>query len=321
MRDLISIFTYCPDDRRKKILYSFLESIQHLRDRYEILLVSHSEVPELCFGMVDYFYYDSKNTLITDFDYTNKFWFREGSLGINSSLVYSVSTHLAIYRLIYYVMNFSKSMGFKKIHLIEYDIKMDNIGLIDEVNDLLSENDNVMFKDDEDGWVWGVYFATNTEKWTIDECLYDENKILEDLKKVENRMTEYVTPKFLSGENRNILYRKLEDIDKDKKCQHVDEHQNSSLKWSVPLVEYGTDKLNFFIFNEIGGEYIIDLFVNNRCITFVSNDVGIWSLSQIGNFSEVQTLEIFVNKKLKNKINFTDLNRQSFIDNNFFKYS
>jgi len=321
MKDLISIFTYCPDDRRKKILYSFLESVQHLRNRYEILLVSHSQVPDLCFGMVDYFYYDSKNELITDFEYTNKFWFREGSLAINSSLVYPVSTHLAIYRLVYYVMNFSKLMGFKKVHFIEYDIKMDNIGLIDGVNDLLSEKDNVMFIDDEDGWVSGVYFATNTEKWSIDESMYDENKILDELKKVENRMTEYVTPKFLMGQNRNILYRKIEEIDKNKKCQYVDEHQNSSLKWSVPIVEYGTDKLNFFIFNENGGEYIVDLFVNDRRITFISENQGMWSLSQVANFSEVHTLEIFINKKLKNKINFTDSNRQSFIDNNFFKYS
>jgi hypothetical protein len=271
--------------------------------------------------MVDYFYYDSKNELITDFEYTNKFWFREGSLAINSSLVYPVSTHLAIYRLVYYVMNFSKLMGFKKVHLIEYDIKMDNIGLIDKVNDLLSENDNVMFRDVEDGWVLGVYFATNTEKWSIDECMYDENKILDELKKVENRMTEYVTPKFLMGQNRNIFYVKIEEIDKDKKCQYVDEHQNSSLKWCVPILEYETDNLNFFIYNEIGGEYVIDLFVNNNCITLNSKNEGIWSLVRIGNFSEIEKIEIFINKELRNKINFTDLNRQSFIDNNFLKYS
>jgi len=321
MKDLISIFTYCPDDKRKKILYSLLESIQPLRDRYEILLVSHSQVPDLCFSMVDYFYYDSKNTLITDFDYTNKFWFRESDLGINSSLVYPVSTHLAIYRLIYYVMNFSKLMGFKKVHLIEYDIKMDNIGLIDEVNDLLSDNDNVMFRDDENGWVCGVYFATNSEKWLMDECIYNESKILDELKEVENRMTEYITPKFLTGQNRNIHYKNIYEIEKEKKCQYVDEHQNLSLKWCVPLLEYETDNLNIFIYNEFGGEYVIDLFVNNNCITLNSENEGIWSLTQIGNFSEIETIEIFVNKERRNKIIFTDFNRQSFINNNFFKYS
>lgn len=318
MKDLIAVFTYCPDDERKRILYSLLEKIQKLRHKYEIIVVSHSPIPDISYELIDFFFFDSKNTLLTDFDQTNKFWFRDDSLAINSSLVYPYSTHLAIYRLIYFVLNFSKFFGFHKVHMIEYDIKMDDLFLIDEVNDLLQSEDNVFFGNQE--WITGVYFATNIQKWEPEETLFREEFILDKLKEVENRMTEFVTPKIFGNNYRKINYLDVSKIDKNLKCQFIDQHKNWDLKWCVPLLELNTDNLYFFVFNEMGGEYIIDLFVDNKCSSYRINQDGSWFIVPIGNFNQIKSIQIFVNKKLKMDINFKETNRVSFRENNFFQY-
>jgi hypothetical protein len=96
MKDLITIFNYSPDNKRKEILHNLIVRLQSIRDKFDILVVSHSSISDISLGLIDYFYYDSNNELISDFDLTNKFWFRESEFVINSSLVYPINTHLAI---------------------------------------------------------------------------------------------------------------------------------------------------------------------------------------------------------------------------------
>jgi hypothetical protein len=173
---------------------------------------------------------------------------------------------------------------------------------------------------EESGWIWGVYFATNLKSWDSKEFTYDEKKILNDLIGVENRMTEYVTPKFLKGNCRNIDFLDIRKIDKNGDCALVDEHQNYSLKWCVPLIEMDTDNLYHFIFNEFGGTYFVDIFINDVCRTVKVEKMGYWTLLPIGNLSNVDKIEIFVDKKLRNNIIFDNDNREKFKQNNFFYY-
>ena len=318
MKDLITIFSFCPTFEKKKILNDLLTELQLERNKYDIMVVSHSQISDLSMELVDYFFYDKENILLKDFGLTNKFWFRGDKFTINTSLVYPFSTHLAIYRLIYYTINFSKFRGYKKTHFIEYDIKMDDINLIDEVNLKLDYHDNVMFKGD-DGWVWGTYFASNNHSFNITDFLYDEKKIINDLLEVENRMTEYVTPKLLSTGGRSILYESISKIDSEKICQKVDEHFNDTMKWCVPVVSENSDDMYFFIFNEKGYNSSIDVFVNDNHYGFNSYDEGVWTLNNIGKLSETNKIEIFIDRKIRNTIILDDSNRETFRKNNFYK--
>jgi hypothetical protein len=319
MKDLITIFSFCPTFEKKKILYDLINDLQSKRKKYDIMVVSHSHISDLSLDMIDYFYYDKENILLKDFELTNKFWFTTDNLAINSSLVYPFSTHLTIYRLIYFTLNFSKFQGYRKTHFIEYDIKMDDYNLIDEVNEKLEDYDNVMFMGD-DKWVWGTYFASNNHNFDISDFLYDEKKIINDLVSVENRMTEYVTPQLLSIRGRSIFYYDISKIDSEKKCQKIDEHFNDTIKWCVPLVLEDGDNLSFFVYNESGCSYLIDVFVDDRYYRFNSSKQGVWSLNDIGKLSETSKIEIFINKKLRNTIILEDLAKDVFRKNNFYRY-
>ena len=318
MKSLISVFNYSPDNRRKEILHNLLIRLQSIRNNFDILVVSHSPISDISLGLIDYFYYDKNNELITDFNLTNKFWFRENDFVINSSLVYPVSTHLAIYSLLYYTFDFAFHREYEKIHFIEFDINLEEIDLINKVNEDLDDNDAVVFHGDDD-WSIGVYFASTLNGFNTERFRYNKEEILKQLSQSDSRMTERVTPVILC-KDRKIKYRKVYEINNND-CQLNDEHKNSDLKWVVPVVTKNTDEVNFFIYNEIGNNHIVDLFVNNQHWFFnVNNGPGIWNLTHIGNLYEISEILIFVDKKLVNKINITDENRDVFRINNSLIY-
>jgi len=319
MKDLITIFNYSPDTRRKQILHDLILDLQALKEDFDILVVSHSPISDITLDLIDYFYYDKNNELLTDFDLTNKFWFRSGEMAINSSIVYTFSTHLAIYSLFYYAFSFAFHRGYSKIHFIEFDINMEDINLIRKVNQDLDENDGVMFQGSSE-WILGVYFASTTKGYTEDFFKYNKEKILDQLKESDSRMTERITPVILC-KDRKIKIREYLDLNENGAHQKSDQHQNESLKWAVPLIVKGTSDLNFFVYNEEGGSHIIDIFFDNKHIYFeTSQDAGIWNLIPIGDINEIDEILIFEDKVKNKEINFNSCDRQKFMDNNFVIY-
>lgn len=319
MKDLISVFTYCPDYKRKELLHKLLLDLQDLRDKYDILVVSHSPISDISMNLIDYFYFESKNEIIEDFNFTNIFWFRTEQFAVNSSLVYPKSTHLAIYSLLFYTFNFAFHRGYNKIHFIEYDIKLHNVDLINSVNQDLDSYDSVVFQA-FDKWIMGIYFASTLKGFTTKDFEFDREKILSQLYETDSRMTERVTPNLICN-GRNYKKRHFDEINNGLDCQLNDEHNKNFLKWSVPLVVEDTNEVVFFVYNEFGSEHIIDLFVNNNHTKIEIPPIkNYWNLTHLGYINELNEIIIFIDKKQINKINFDNMNRTNFSKNNFLKY-
>jgi len=317
MKDLITVFTYCPDDERKVILTELLHKLQDIRKDFDILVVSHSELPNLISTMVDYIYIENDNKLLFDFDITNKFWFNTEILFAHSASVYPFSTHLSIYSLVHYALNFAKFKKYDKIHCIEYDINLDNNEIINLTNEKLNEYDNVIFKSD-DGWNHGVYFASKTNGFPENYFIYDEDFIKGEIKNVETRMTEHYTPKFLGVGGRKTFFEHTSKINSKGILQIKDSHGNDDLNWCVPIVDNGDNTLHFIVFNEKGGNYNMDIIVDGKH-TLVKIDVkGDWKLIPLGKFDEINNFKLLVNGTVRHDITFNDENRNLFKINNFF---
>lgn len=319
MKDLIAVFAHCPDSKRKRVLDNLIEQIQPLRENFDILIVSHSDIPTTSLDGVDYFYYDKNNDLITDFDLGNNFWFRTNSFKLNSTIVYPFSTHLAIYNLLYYTLNFAKFKGHKKIHCIEYDINLSSLDLIEKVNNNLDEFDTVMFRR-EDAWIYGTYFAFTLNKFPEDYFIYNKNKILDELRNSETRMTEHITPKILTVNDRTVIYEPLSVLDPQGIFQKVDMHKNDELNWCVPLCDKFSDELHFFVYNDKGGEYKIDVIVENKHFQFINNRVGTWSILPIGDLNNVNKIIIIVNDVIKKEVCIPQENKEKFKKHNFVEF-
>jgi hypothetical protein len=319
MKDLICVFTYCPDFERKKVLLDLLNQLQPIRDEYEILVLSHSSLPEICSDLSDFIFIDSENFLIENFGLRNKFWFRAEKVVVESSLVYPPSTHYAIYSLIHFAINFTKYRNINKIHCIEYDINLPNIDLLSLVSNKLNDYDNVMFRS-EDNWCYGTYFAFKTKNLPIEYYEHSRDYILNSISDIPTRMTENFTPKFLGVNDRSTYYEKLEVLDPIGIYQKIDNHRNDELNWCVPVCDTNNDMVYFFIFNEKGGEWEVDVLFNDEHKNFKPLKDGFWILEPICKISELKNLIVMVNKKIKYEFFLNEKNLDDFINNNLVKF-
>lgn len=318
MKSLITIFAHCPDDHRKKVLYDLLSKLQPKRPDFDILVVSHSEISQSCFSLIDFFYYDSDNRLLQDFDLRKKHWFRNKGFIIHSVLVYPPSTHLAIYRLLYYTFSFAKFHKYEKVHCLEYDINLSNQNLINDVDKKLDEFDTVMFKRN-DNWIYGTYFAFTMKKFPDDYFIYNEKEILDRLRKAVTRMTEEVTHNILTPNDRTILFEPISILDSEGIFQKVDNHSNNELQFCVPVCDKNSDTMYFFVWNE-GFNASIDVLVNDKHMHIESNNEGIWDLRHLGNIEEINSIIVLVNGKIKKEIFLTPENRKAFKEDNFIDF-
>ena len=313
MKDLIVISTYCPDSKRKEALHSLIQNLQKVREKYDIMVVSHSSISELSMLYVDHVYIDNKNELIKDYDITNRFWYSSKPFTVASSLIYTSSTHYAIYSLMHYIINFSRFRNYKKIHYMEYDVILDT-NIIDIVNKKLDTYDNVIFND---GWESG-YFAFKTDNFP--EIYFTHNKefILQEIKGIDNKMTEKYTLKFINVNNRNTYNFNLnKDFDEIPFARTIDSHENHGLMWCVPVYVRNTNKLELFTWNEKGG---IAVNCDGNYQTFKNKEIGHWSIIPLGDINDINKIEIIINGKLKKEILLNSKNIEKFCENNYIKY-
>jgi hypothetical protein len=319
MKDLITVFTYCPDNERKKVLRDLLSQLNVIRDKFDILVVSHSQIPDLCYDNLDYFYYDKNNKLLYDFDLNNNFWFKSESFYVNSTTVYPKSTHLAIYNLLYYTFNFAKHKGYNKVHCIEYDINLTDVKLFNLVSSHLDDVNTVMFKR-EDGWIFGTYFAFTIDNFSDEYFLYDEEKILDTLRNSNSKMTENITPLILTSNNRTIHFEPLSVLDPTGIYQKIDMHSNDKLNWCVPVCDKESDEVYLFIYNNNGGVYKVDCINGEKHNQVNVRNKGVWSLTPIGNLNNTDEIVIIINNIIEKKIKITEENKQNFKKHNFIKF-
>jgi hypothetical protein len=74
-KELILIPSYCPDKKRKEIFFAFLKQLQNFRDKYDILVASHTPLDTHFFDYFDYFYYDKNNVILTNIEYRQNGFF------------------------------------------------------------------------------------------------------------------------------------------------------------------------------------------------------------------------------------------------------
>ena len=319
MKDLICIFTYCPDNKRKKVLHVLLEKLKVIKTNFDILVVSHSKISDMSYDILDYFYYDKNNELLNDFDLNNDFWFENENFKIKTSTIYSHTTHLAIYSLLYYVFNFAKHKQYNKVHCVEYDINLYNSNLFLKINEKLNECDTIMFKG-KNGWVSGVYFAFTLNNFPEEYFTYNKEDIIRKLRDSNSKMTENITPSILDVNGRTMHFESLETLNPNGIYQTVDSHKNNELNWCVPVYDNFSEKIYFFVYNENGGEFKIDVVNGKKHFQIFNDKIKLWSITEIGNINETKKIIIMVNDKVKKEIIINEKNKQTFIENNFIQF-
>ena len=148
MKDLIMITSYCPDDKREDILRNLVTSLENYKDTFEVMIVSHTPIQLDIQKKIEVALFDKKNEILTDWDLLNQPWFNPNNeRRIQSSFLSKKNTHLAIWRLMILGFSTAKNIGYKKVHHIEYDCKINNIDEFKENSILLDDYDSVIYID------------------------------------------------------------------------------------------------------------------------------------------------------------------------------
>jgi len=326
-KDLIMIGTYCPDKEREDLLVNCIDSLKECRDKYDLLIVSHSYIPEYIARNVDYVIFDKENDLlINDTDYLNKPWFRPmDNYIILSSYIGQYSTFLSAYRILIAGIGFAKTYLYNKIHFIEYDTKVTDINEIYENSDLLDNYDAVFYNsftnenNNGDNWYQGNFLSFNLKSVPEIFQKFDRDKLLKILKESNRKSNEYFTYLFFNEKNENI-YLKDFDYLKDKMITALSDFTSKEdlNYWTVPFYDRTENVLKVITWNnKDAGPINVNYIINDKILITHNINIFAWKIDYIGNCSEVNKITCIVNDKIKYTINLNEENIETFKNSSY----
>ena len=253
MKSIIIVSAYCPDDERKLILENCINSLQPIRKDFDILISSHSPIPEHITKKVDYVFYDADNDLIYDWDLMNTPWFSpyEG-LTIVSSLTSNFSTYSAVNRVFIGGLGIAKNFGYTKAHWTDYDTIINDYSEFYENDKLLEEYVSIQYKKEYknfelnvEGGV-GVFQSLNLNKLNNIFLKYNKKELLTILKNSPYKTNEIIYQDLYKIDNEKILYKNWDVLIQkgnifDQSLQTLKDDLND---WVVPYYDTKTKKIN-----------------------------------------------------------------------------
>jgi hypothetical protein len=313
-KELILIPTYCPDKKRKEVLFNFLKELQIFRDRYDILVASHTPLDIIFFDYFDYFYYDKNNTILSDIEYRQNGWFCPfDDYVIWSTYLGIGNTMKAILDLLIPSISIAKDLKYEKIHHIEYDTNIFDDKELIENSRLLDTYDYVIYNSEDTHKLVGAFFSFKTNS-IIDEWKEYDNEIF-------NKSYFGIYPKVPE----NILYNQIKNQKKFiEKNYNVLESNGLKLNkfneirsnWNVPFFDPRDSKLKFVSNNKTNYEYDIKVIVNNNLHHIGLIQPTCWKIvNLLDDFYSVEHIIVLKNNEKILDLAFKDLDFK-----NKFKY-
>lgn len=146
MNDLIIITSYHPTLEQEDMLRNLVNNISNLNKDFDVMISSHSYVPKDICDKVDYVIYDKENNILTGDEYRATLWVSlTDNYKIYTQYVGNQNTMLAVWKLQITAFNLAKSLGYKKVHKIEYDTIINDLSEFKDNSKLLDEYDTIFY--------------------------------------------------------------------------------------------------------------------------------------------------------------------------------
>lgn len=317
MKDLIVIGSYCPDEERIQLLNNCVESLNGLRKDFDIMIVSHSIIPDYIIKKVDYSFYFKQNELITDWKYLNKPWFSPtDNLRIESCFVSNQSTYLAAYSLFLTSLGIAKSLDYQTVHWIEYDsIINDYTDLYNNkelIKDFVAINYKKKYQNYELNleWGYGCFQTINLSKVPEEMTKYNRGFLMDLLKESNNKTNEKITQDLYLSRGGSIYYKDLKELlDKGNDLNlSINTEKDLLDYWSVPFWDQESKTLKHITWNNKDyGDINVVVIVNDEIVvTFKKLSKFTWQIKDLGSLDEIETITILINGNIKNRITLND---------------
>jgi hypothetical protein len=312
MKDLILISNYSETYEKQEVLRNLVSQIYKQKSHFDLMIVSHTIVPEDISNKCEYVLYDKKNELIYDWDLRCKPWFNPG----NTRQILSIFTgfynsHIAIWRMLILGNGLAKNLGYKKVHHIEYDASINDFSELYENSKLLDTHNSVYYVKSQstvDDILFGSYQAYRLDYLNDDLLILNEEKIKQKIRDVEDKSPEMMLQEILTSSGKTLVKtkNKLEDNGNNFGLTHsklATEHT----AWCLPYYDKLTNKLGFVIWNmeKQNGTINVKLIYNDdQIIDFGDILPQHWAMRDIDDFNDAEKMIVILNNKIRNTFDF-----------------
>jgi hypothetical protein len=316
-KNLIIITSHCDTKEKKEILLTLLQDLQNFKSKFDILLTSHVPIDHIFYPYIDYVFFDKNNTLLTDLDYRQNSWFQPfDNYVIWSSYTEKANTLAAIWDMIVPSISIAKTLGYEKIHCIEYDSRVFSDAELVDNDKLLDKYDYIVYGSEHTHKMIGSLLSFNTNS-IIDEWKIPSNLIFEKLfSGVYPKTPENIVYNLISN-TRNVLKKNNNILEKNGiKTALV---RGNKFYWEVPFYDPKDFKLKFISYNINQENYDTKIIINNEIYFYLppKNEFN-WDIITLSDsIDTVQSLVVFRNNTNVLSLDFNQDNfKQKFIQYN-----
>lgn len=323
-KDLILITAYCDTHEKVEILRNLVKQISSHKKKFDLMLISHTTIPQDIALNTDFTIYDKKNELLYDPEMRCKPWFTPNEdRPILSIYTGFYNSHLAIWRMIILGNSIAKNCGYEKVHHIEYDCNIESFDELYKNSKLLEYHDSITYIKSEENVediLFGTYQAYKLNSLPEDLLVLDEKNIKQKIKNSDTKSPEGMLGELLHKSN-NFLIKSKKDLDEGGNffgLSHVFNKKHTA--WCLPYFDERSGNLCFIIWNMEGNKDVnVNIIYNeNICYNFQNIEPGHWRYQDIDNFENAKKLVVILNDNIRNVFDFTT-NREEFKRNSFRK--
>lgn len=306
MKELILISAFCPDDKRENILRDLLKSIQKYKSNFDIMIVSHTPLPIDLQKMVEFYLYDKKNEILTDWDLLNQPWFSPNNDRlILSSFLSKKNTHLAIWRMFTLGFSLAKNIGYKKIHCIEYDCIINDIEEFHDNSSLLEEYDSIVYltsRPPTDKLLLGSFFSLKVDKIPTILLNLDEERIKQMIRSSLTKSPERMLQKLLE-EHGKVFFKDRDEMEtKGNRFGLFDGQVDTNfIPWALPYYDELTENVDFIVWNtkKEKGVKLIIILNEEKIFKIDIPHLNYWKMINLGKLEEINSILIIEDDKIK----------------------
>ena len=314
MKELILILCYAPDTKRQELLRTLVNDINN--DEFDIMIVTHSFVPQDISDKVDYIVYEKENLLLTDIKSKYKVVFTNGDFTVNTTECKKYNHGFTCLRLLLLGLKSAKNLDYVKVHLFEYDCEIKSDIEIKDNSKLLDIHPIIWYK-----WEHFPYptapVSYNLLKISDSWFNTPKEKLMDYFN--DNRPTSKAAEQYhmmLINESDNVLTKDMKLLE----TIGVKLQLNSDItqyQWVVPVYDNNSKKMVLFSWGKDEVKNMeIKMIVNDSTIVNYTVKPGCWILRDIDDIDNIQSIMLLVNNTIRNFIDFTKIDKNLYINKN-----
>lgn len=324
MKDIIIVTAYTPDFERENLLRNFVNGLD--TTNFDVMVVSHSRLPDDLYEKVNYFIFDKENELLTDLKDKYGAWWSNGDFTVHTTEARKYNHSVACYRLVHAGINAARDLGYEKAHVIEYDATVESMEYFEYNSELLDAYNIVWHKKAPGTFPTILSYPMSYKLNEIDEGWFSLD--FKDKIKTSVCKTVETFEQNLVDKEENAYAWDHTAINRDGWGQSVEvkglvtnvyaSHADGGEVWLCPIVN-GEGNLIVFINNKSGNQIQVDLVVNHGKSIGVSTENNQWRLVNCGVYNEISELMVIRDSKEVTRYNFDELGRDLYKNVNYIK--